>query len=116
MVRHYKRKTQRGSYGTDNLKKTIEEVNNGVSLRLASRQNGVPVRTLRRHRDKKVSYPGDIRLRNTSTALPEHIEKQLHEHIQFMEKRLFGLSMDDIKCLAFRIAEVSNLPNPFNKE
>ena len=33
-----------------------------MSLRLASHQYGVPVRTLRRHRDKNVLCPGSVKV------------------------------------------------------
>ena len=58
MVRVYKRKTERGSYGETNLADALRAINNGVSINHASKEFAVPQRTLRRHRDKKVAHPG----------------------------------------------------------
>ena len=42
MVRTYKRKTNRGSYGSDNLKSALKAVQEGMSLKRASKEYDVP--------------------------------------------------------------------------
>jgi hypothetical protein len=54
MVRTYKRKTARGSYGTEALKEALAAVLSGTGIKTAARQFGIPSKTLRRHRDGKV--------------------------------------------------------------
>ncbi|KAJ4429056.1 hypothetical protein ANN_26052 [Periplaneta americana] len=42
-------------------------------------------------------------------------EKELAEHILLMESRLFGLTMDEVRSLAFELAEKNNLAHNFNR-
>ncbi|XP_053685729.1 uncharacterized protein LOC128735260 [Sabethes cyaneus] len=42
-------------------------------------------------------------------------EKELVQHLLQLEERFYGLSMRDVKELAFELAERNNLPHPFNK-
>jgi len=44
-VRHYKKKTDHGSYGSENLNLALEAVKNGIPLIKASKQFGIPART-----------------------------------------------------------------------
>ena len=48
-------------------------------------------------------------------ALPAHVEQELHDHIQMMERSLYGLAVNDVKRLAFEIAESYKLNHPFSK-
>ena len=63
MVRNYKRKSERGGYGDDALKEALSALQS-QSMKAVSRQFGIPARTLRRHRDKKVaaSRPKAVRV------------------------------------------------------
>ena len=49
------------------------------------------------------------------TALPRIIELDLVKYILQMESMLFGLSMDDVRVLAFQLAESNGLQHPFNR-
>lgn len=73
MVTKYKRKTERGKYGHSNLSEALKAVSNGVPLIRASKEYGVPARTLRRHRDKKVLEPGVLNFGRYRKALPTEI-------------------------------------------
>jgi|SRR6218665_2740252 len=55
MVRTYIKKTVRGHYGNKNLEDALKAINDGTPLIRASKEHGIPARTLRRHRDKKKS-------------------------------------------------------------
>ncbi|KAL8605214.1 hypothetical protein ACOMHN_031155 [Nucella lapillus] len=77
MVRVYKRKTDRGSYGAKNLADALQAINNGLSINRASKDFGVPQRTFRRHRDKKVAHPGVQICGRCKSFLPPDIE---HNH------------------------------------
>jgi len=62
MVRTYVRTTDRGRYGTEKLQEALGKLENGQSLKSVSREFGVPRQVLRRHRDNKVTSPGEVRL------------------------------------------------------
>ncbi|KAK6191253.1 hypothetical protein SNE40_002988 [Patella caerulea] len=67
MVRNYKRKSNRGNYGNNNLSLALKLLNEGKPLNTVSKEYGIPARTLRRHRDHKVQTPGRLLL-----TLPPH--------------------------------------------
>jgi hypothetical protein len=114
MVRTYKRKTDRGKYGTEALKDALEAVLSGTGLKTAARQYGIPAKTLRRHRDGKVSQPGIVKLGNVSTVFKPEYELQLVEHIKMMENSLFGLTTVEVRRLAYDLAVRLRIENhPF---
>ena len=97
MVRSYKRKTERGKYGDDKLGQALRAVIEGIPLLKASKQFGVPARTLRRHRDNAVTSPRSVLLR-------DDVEKALYDHIKQMECRMHGLTTLDVRRLGYEIA------------
>ena len=106
MIRNYPRKTTRGAYGNERLRSALNAVQSGMPLSKASREFGVPRRTIRRHKENKVSKPGTSLLGRQKVVLPEAVESELVRHIQIMEKSLFGLSSLDIR----RLEDGSNPP------
>ena len=92
MVRNYKKKTGRASYGSDHLLRALTAIQGGTPLLRVSKEFGIPARTLRRHRDKGVLTPGKISLGRYSQALPHNVEEAIHEHIKYMERALYGLT------------------------
>ena len=116
MVRTYKRKTTRGDYGDEALVAALEAVGEGKPLLQASNMFKISRRTLARHRDQKVRNPGHTSLGNYKMALDVETENQLHGHIKYMEKCLYGLTTTDLRKLAFEYAVISKLNHPFNTE
>ena len=57
-----------------------------------------------------------VKLGRHRPILPENVEDELCAHIQFMEKRLFGLTTQGVRRLAYEIADKANIVNPFNQE
>ncbi|KAK0059577.1 hypothetical protein Bpfe_011038 [Biomphalaria pfeifferi] len=49
------------------------------------------------------------------TVLPAELENELVSHINQLEGMLFGLTRNDIGCLAYQIAEINGLSHRFNK-
>jgi hypothetical protein len=70
MVRHYVKKTDRGSYGNEKLRKALQELEKGIPLLRVSVAHGIPRRTLRRHRDNLVTCPGTVSLGRFKQNLP----------------------------------------------
>ena len=90
MVRNYKRKTQRGAYGPDNLRAALRDLKEDKSSRSVAKKYGISNRTLARHRDCKVNEPGVINLGNSLRALPDEIEVEIANHVLEMSNRMFG--------------------------
>lgn len=85
-----------------------------MSLRKASVTYGVPYSTLRRHHNKLVKDPGCLGSRRPVFTAEQ--EKCLKDHIISMQERFYGLTLTDVKQLAFEVADSLNIPNQFNKE
>lgn len=115
MVTTYKRKTERGRYGSHQLQMALESVRNGTSLLAAAKEYGVPERTLRRHKEGTVRNPGQSRLGRHRVVLTDELETDLRNHIQSMEKALFGLTTHDVRLLAYEVAEHHGIRHPFSK-
>jgi hypothetical protein len=116
MVRTYKRSTERGGYGEVKLADALRDIQQGAPLIRVAKEYGIPARTLRRHRDGKVNQPGQVHLGRHAPVLGKDTEKELHDHIKFMEQALYGLTTLDVRRLAFDVAEAAGVSHPFNKE
>ena len=99
MVRHYKKKVNRGVCGDGKLQDALRLVRDGMPLIRVSKELVILSRAIRRHRDALVDTPGKVRLGSTS-ALPPEIELVIHDHIQTIEMALYGLTSTDVRRLA----------------
>ena len=85
-------------------------------MKAVSRNFGIPARTLRRHRDKKVATVGSVCLGSKKTVFSKDVEVTLHEHIAHMDKCLYGLTTTDVRRLAYDLAVKLGCPHTFNEE
>ena len=115
MVRTYKRKSERGAYGDDALKEALAALQN-QPMKAVSRQFGIPARTLRQHRDKKVTTVGSLRLGPRQPVLTTDVEVTLREHVAYMERCLYGLTTKDVRRLAYDLAVKLDRPHMFSDE
>ena len=80
------------------------------------RRFNIPKPTFKRHLEGTLKRSLSSKKRNgTFTTLPEDVEFQLVEHIIRLESSFFGLSIRDIRSLAYQIAEKNNLQHKFNR-
>ena len=115
MVRCYKRKTERGSYGLENIKKAVDDVWSGkISKRKAELTYGIPRRTLGRHLANSVRKPGN--LGRFEVALGKEVENALSCHIISMQQMMFGFSTKDIRKLAYEMAKASGKLSQFKSD
>ena len=78
MVRKYSRKSNRGVYGHESLKAALQSLKEAKALRLATIEFGIPAHTLRRHSDKVVKEPGDIKMGRYQTVLLKLLSRSLN--------------------------------------
>ena len=114
MVRTYKRKTESGGYGENVLKGALAALKS-QPMKAVSRHFRIPARTLRRHRDNKVSTVGSLRLGPRQQVLSAEVECTLRQHIAYM-KCLYGLTTVDVRRLAYDLAEKLNISHTFNTD
>ena len=108
------KKNNRGVYGDGNLQDALRLVRDGMPLIRVSKELRVPARTIRRQRDALVATPGKVRL-GSSSALPPEVELVIHDHIQTMERALYGLTPTDVRRLAYDVAVTTGTNYPFNQ-
>jgi len=114
-MRTPKRTSTRGSYGEQALADALQALATGTSLKKAAKDYGIPRKTLRRHRDKKVSTPGKVFLGGNRPVFSPEFELELVRHVQNMERALFGFTTLDMRRLAFEFAERAKIKHTFNK-
>lgn len=114
MVRTYKRKTARASYTKDTLLSVMNMVASGeISKRQAMLKFGVPRSTIA----KRMKTP-DVNPENLGRfkrVFSDDYEKELVDYATEMQNRFYGLSINDLRSLAFQLAERNNIDHPFDK-
>ena len=116
MVRTYHRKTDHGKYGSDRLVAAVRDMKAGMAAFRAASIYNIPRRTLTRHSKEQVQEPGVSRLGHYQPCLPIDVETEVHDHIQQMEKSMYGLTTTDARRLAFDLAEKAGFTHSFNKD
>lgn len=111
----------RGKYGkwdTASLANALEAYRRGdFGLNECSRQFGIPKATLKRHLENKNKRANDnIKRMGTFAVFSEDIERELVQHILALEGNMFGMTIRDVRKLAFEIAVRNNIKNNFNQE
>jgi transposase len=90
--------------------------NTGMGLNKAAKIFNVPKTSLRRYVNMKTKTPEEV-VETKSGRKPvfsAEMEKELVEYVLFMETRLFGLTRQDVRKLAFQLATKNNLKNEFS--
>ncbi|XP_065665440.1 uncharacterized protein LOC136086872 [Hydra vulgaris] len=102
----------------ENLKKAVEAIKQGeISLNEAAYEFCIPKATLSRHINEKNKVAvANVKFHGRLTTLPNEIETELADHCLLLESMYFGLRIDDLRRLAFDIAEANNITQNFNKQ
>lgn len=124
MVRNYQRKTDRGKWSEEDMMKAVlEVVNNRMGCKRAAESFGLPQTTLERKVKKfkslnLVPIPTEYKCREQlgpiSKVFSDEEEKELVSYIKLMENQLFGLTTNDLRKLAYQLAEKNNKNHSFN--
>ena len=100
------------------MKNAIEAVRmKKMGYLMASEKFNVPKSTL----ERRVKGGNKLAKENTkllgvgSTVLPHHLEESLKDHILAMEEALFGLTIDDVRRMAYELAEKNGLKHHFKE-
>lgn len=100
------------------MKRALAVFRNGnMNLRKAATTYKVPKATLKRRLDgKNINAVEHKKHFGRSVDLPEELEEDLVKHILMLEENFFGVTRNDLRKLAFQIAEQNLIPHRFNKE
>ena len=114
-----KRKTGRQSWSADAMAMAIRQVKSKtMTYGKAAKSYNINKTTLQRRVKglNKLVTGSDKLLGNKRSVLSKEIEDELFGYCVTMEEKLFGLTTDDIRELAFELAERNKIDHPFNKE
>ena len=115
MVRHYKRKSDRGRYPSENLQRCLTVVKNKeMSLRAASKEFRIPRAAIQK-RLKSSDLPQPTNLGRFKRIFTDEMESQLKQRVLEMEGIFYGMSTCDLRRIAYDFAEANNVSHPFNQ-
>ncbi|CAK9829605.1 hypothetical protein ANTRET_LOCUS6910 [Anthophora retusa] len=111
MVRIYKKKTNRGEWCKESMKKAISDVlEKKLGYRKASLLYGVPRSTLER-RVKEMKEKGEMKLVTPLGPIQPIFtleeEEELVRYLKSMEARLLGLNSTELRQLAYQMAVIN---------
>lgn len=111
----------RKKWDPSDMKRAIEAVQNKtIGYMKAAREFHVPQTTLEDYvRNKKQISCIDKLISQKSGRKPTlsaEFEKQLVQYCIQMDERFYGLTLADVKSLAFQLADLNKIPHPFNVE
>lgn len=118
MVSKYKRKSQQQSWDTVAMQGAIDAVKNGMPWQTAATTYNVPRNTLKRRvLNKNTDATGTTKVMGHYRAVfSEEQEQELVNHLLHLEVRFFGITVADLRKLAYELAERNGIPNTFNHE
>ncbi|CAI6356950.1 unnamed protein product [Macrosiphum euphorbiae] len=120
MPRGRKRTSNRQMWDSNNMRAAVDEIIVlGKTFREACEKFSVPKSTLERKVKKKRNDPTcDVGVKDSLgprlTVFNTTEENELVSYLKLMEGRLFGLSVEDLKKLAYQLAEKNNITHDFS--
>lgn len=113
MVRHRPRKTEKAKWDEEMLQRAFELVGQGRSVKSVARALDIPRSTLqdRLKANSAVKPP----LGRKSTFTPDQ-EKVLTDHLKQLANTFYGITLTELRRVAFDLAETMNIKNNFSKE
>lgn len=112
MVRKYKRTTDKGAWTKELMIEACAQVANGRSVKGVAKALAIP-RTSLRNQLKKGTPDGPNMGRKTVFISVQ--EEELKNHILLLSKLYFGVTIHQIRQIAFEYAEKNNIKHKFNK-
>lgn len=113
MVRNYKRKSNRGEWSKESMKKALQKVlTKEAGYKKTALRYGIPKTTLIRY-VKKINNGEEVKINSRQlgplkTIFNEEEEEELAQYLKNMEERLFGLTTLDLRRLAYQLALKNN--------
>lgn len=116
MPSKYARKTNQQNWDPNSMAAAIEAVKSGTSLQKAAKQHNVPATTLFRRLRMPAEFQMIKQLGRFRNVFSSEQENMIVEYILKMEGRLFGLTISDLKSLAYQFATRNNIKHNFNDD
>ena len=115
MPRVYKRKTNQQGWDCAAIKAVRDD---NMPFATATKTFNIPRNTLKRRvlGNNIDAIENKQLLGKYRPVFNEAQEKELVNHLLALEQRFYGVSVNDLRRLAFQLAEKNNLPQRFDKE
>ena len=85
-------------WSKESMEKAIESYQKRIcGFNECCRRYGIPKPTFQRHLQNKLKMPLSVMKNGTLQTLPEHVEKELAQHILNLEESFFGLNITDVR-------------------
>ena len=113
MPRRYNRKTERQTFDQDAMEQAINACSKGeMGYLKASQQFNVPICSLRRrvNNTNKRAIGSTKYIGGKVQSLPPEIEEELVKYIIEMDRKMFGLTLNDVRKMAYELAIRNNIP------
>ena len=106
------------SWDVADIKRAIGAFRRGdMGLNQAAERYEVPKATLSRHeKNQNKIVNEDVKFYGGMSCLGGHLEKELVDHCLTLEERFFGLTMNELRQLAFELAEANGIAHNFFKD
>lgn len=113
MPRVRKRTTEKGSWTEEDLKHAMRLVSEGKSVKSIANQFKIPRTTLRdRIKNKKTSKP----VMGRPQVFSEEQEKELANRVIELSNKFYGITLTELRRLAYSVAEEMGIKHNFNSE
>lgn len=107
-----------GLWKEEDMERAIASFQNGdMGINAICRTYGVPKKTLKRRLEGKNTYAtNEKQVFGRPQDLPSELENELVQHVLDLEQMFFGVTREDLKKMAFQLAEANSIPHRFNNE
>ena len=117
MVRNYKRTTKKCSYSNESLQMALDSIRKGeMSRKKASNSYGIPRSTLIKQLKLRPTDHHQPRLGRYRPVFSDSLENELVMHVVDMQNRFYGLSLMELRKIAYELASRNGINHPFSKE
>lgn len=113
MVRNRKRTTSKASWTGEELAAALAAIRDGEKIREVGRRFGIHEATLRKR--LKQGVIGGPKM-GTKTVFTEKQEKELASHLLRLANLFYGVTLIELRRIAYEFAEKNKLKNSFNQE
>ncbi|CAH1798426.1 unnamed protein product [Owenia fusiformis] len=113
MPRKYNARNKKPGWSDDDMRRALELIGNGQSVRSTARQTGIPLTTLHDHKSGKIEIGAR---RGRQPALPRDVEEEIISKTIKAAKSGFGISRFQLQHKAGRVAKALKLSTPFLKD
>lgn len=113
MPRKNKRKTSKQSWSVETLNAALNAIKDGMAIRQAARQFGIPEATLRDN--KKRGTVAKLSL-GRKPIFNEAQEREIAEHVIKLSKLFYGITPIELRRVAFEYTGRNKIKHSFNRE